>query len=184
MTAATSHTITEQEYLQLEERAAVRHEFINGKMYEIPEGTSYHHFILLSIAIFFRKIGLTAFADGMRVRQADTKNYYYPDVVVTLQKLKKKVAEENPVLLVEVLSPSTRTNDLSDKFIAYRQFATLEYYIVVEPEFCYVNLFSKDENGEWQSDVYTQLTDKVPLPKLQANLPVAYIYEGLEWTEG
>lgn len=183
MTATINQPITEQEYLRLEERAAVRHEFINGKLYEMPGGTSYHHFIILSIAIFFRKIGLTAFTDGMRVRQPEVKNYYYPDVVVTAQKLKKKIAEENPVLLVEVLSPSTRTNDLSDKFIAYRQFPTLEYYLVVEPDFCYVNLFSKDEQGEWQSDVYTQITDAVPLPKLQACLLVADIYEGLEWAE-
>ncbi len=152
-------------------------------MYEIPGGTTYHEDVIQNIAFLLKTQKLKTVTQGLWVRNPETKNYYYPDVVVRPNAGNKAGLTETPLFVAEVLSPSTRTNDLSDKFIAYRQFASLKYYLVVEPDFCYINLFSKDENGEWQSEVYNQLTDTVLLTKLQSSLPVADIYEGLGWTE-
>jgi Uma2 family endonuclease len=183
MIATTSHIITEEEYLQLEEKATVRHEFISGKMYEMPGGSNNHEDVISNIHVQLSLQRLKTVSQGLRVRNPQNKSYYYPDVLVRPHGGGKAGYTETPLLIAEVLSPSTRINDLSDKFIAYRHFASLEYYLVVEPDFCYVNLFSKDESGEWQSEVYNQFTDVVPLPKLNASLPVKDIYEGLDWAE-
>lgn len=184
MTATISPVMTEQEYLQQEESATVRHEFINGKLYEMPGGMYPHEQVTGNIQFILKTQGLRANSQGLRVRLPETKDYYYPDVVVTEEKVARVAFIEKPTFISEVLSPSTRTNDLTDKFIAYRQFPTLLYYLLVEPDFCYATLFSKNEEGIWESEVYNHLSSVILLTKLSASLPLTGIYEDIEWTEG
>jgi Uma2 family endonuclease len=183
MTATTSNIITEEEYLRLEERSTVRHEFINGKMYEMPGGLLTHEHVIANILFLLKFLGLKAFAQGVSLRNMQTGDHYYPDVVITNEKIAKVRYIEQPLLIAEVLSPSTRAYDLADKFIAYRQFESLLYYLTVEPDFCAVNVFFKNEGGEWESEVYNQLSGTIRLLKLSIELPVSGIYIDLNWAE-
>lgn len=182
MTATLSNIVTEQEYLQMEENSGVRHEFINGKLYEMPGGTSFHEKVIINILRFLlRHTSLEVFAQGMRVQPPDTQDYFYPDTIVTNPVTTKVITVNEPILLLEVLSPSTKVNDLTDKFIAYRRFPTLAYYLLAEPDFCRITLFFKGENNNWESEEYSQLTDVISLNKININLPVSDIYAGLVW---
>ncbi len=183
MTSAISTTISEQEYLQLEEKSPVRHEFINGKLYEMPGGTMLHEQVISNIHFLLKSMRLTALTQGLRVRLPQTKDYYYPDVLVTAEKITKATFAEAPILIAEVLSPSTRVNDLTDKFLAYRQFSSLHYYLIAEADFCQVTLFYKTETGEWESVLYRQLTDLIQLPKFGVQLSLSGIYDGVDWTD-
>ena len=87
------------------------------------------------------------------------------------------------LLLAEVLSPSTRVNDLTDKFLAYQQFTSLHYYLIAEPDFCQVTLFYKGETGEWESELFRKPTDILQLEKLAVQFPLSDIYEGIDWTD-
>jgi Uma2 family endonuclease len=183
MTTTTSTIISEQEYLLMEEKSPVRHEFINGKLYEMPGGSMLHEQIISNIHFLLKSLGLTVFIQGLRVRPPQSQNYYYPDILVTSEKVTKAFYAQAPTLLAEVLSPSTRANDLTDKFLAYRQFPSLYYYILAEPDFCQITLFYKTESGEWESELYRQPSDVIQLEKLNASLPLSGVYDGIDWSE-
>ena len=182
-TAITNRLYTEQEYLKMEEKSPVRHEFINGKIYEMSGGSMLHEKIIMNLAFLLRIGGLEVFAQGLRVRPPASADYYYPDVLVTAEKVARVYYAEAPLLIAEVLSPSTRIFNIVDKFIAYRQFPSLHYYLLAEPDFCQVTLFYKGEAGEWESEVFHQLTAVISLEKLGVQLRVSEIYSGMEWAE-
>ena len=73
---------------------------------------------------------------------------------------------QQPVLLGEVLSPSTRTFTV-DKLIAYRTIPSLEFYLLVEPDYCHVTLNYKTEEGEWMAEVFNKITDDIKLAKFK-----------------
>ena len=165
----------------MEEKSQVRHEFINGKLVEMPGGSMLHEKIIMNLALFLKIAGLEVFTQGLRVRPPESADYYYPDVVVTAEKVAKVFHVEAPLFIAEVLSPSTRVNDLVDKFIAYRRFPSLHYYLLAEVEFCQVTLFYKNEKGEWESAIFRQPHDIIQLERLAVQLPLSEIYAGIDW---
>ena len=176
--------ISAETYLLQEEKAAVRHEFINGKLYEMPGGTRFHEKVIVNLSttlnLLLRNYGYEVFAQGLRC-SPNKQQYYYPDILGTKEVFTDDRFSQQPVLLGEVLSPSTRSYDTVDKFIAYRTIPTLEYYLLVEADYCHVILNYKNAEGEWMAEVFNKKTSVVDLPKLNIQLPLSDIYFGLEW---
>jgi Uma2 family endonuclease len=107
---------SDEEYFLYEEKSELRHELINGSLYEMWGISIYHNDIVLNI-LFLLRTHLTNRAykitfESYKVRTPDG-NYFYPDVMVCEQDAKKYYAEK-PVLIVEVLSESTRKFNLVD----------------------------------------------------------------------
>ena len=173
---------TLEEFIQIDDSGDIRHEFINGQLYDMSGNSDIHNEMVGNIYFLLRKL-LSGTKDKIYFEQVKVKiqgedHYTYPDVFITSNPddLQNKYIKQFPVLMVEVLSDSTRKYDTIDKFIQYQKIATLEYYLLVEPEFMYVNCFSKDEAGEWQSAIYNKPADFVPLKNLLVNLPIDSIY--------
>jgi Uma2 family endonuclease len=70
---------------------------------------------------------------------------------------------------------------MADKFLEYRNLPSLQYYMLAEPEYYHVYLHSKNSEGLWMSETYRKLTDIIKLPLMDADLPLAEMYKGLEW---
>lgn len=176
--------ISAEAYLLQEERAEVRHEFINGKLYAMPGGTRFHEEVIMNLSSslysLLRIKGYKVFAQGMRCSPSPQR-YCYPDILVTDELFADNRFSQKPVLLAEVLSPTTRSFDTVDKFIDYRSFSTIEYYLLIEPDYCYVTLNYKTPEGEWMAEVFNKKTAVIDLPKLSIQLPLEDIYFGLEW---
>ena len=85
----------------------------------------------------------------------------------------------NPVLIIEVLSPSTRTYDRGDKFALYRSIPSLRDYLLIDSEKAALEHFRRDNNGEWILHEYSAMEDVIPLPAIDVELPVRDIYEGV-----
>lgn len=176
--------ISAEAYLQQEEKAAVRHEFINGKLYEMPGGTRFHEKVIMNLStilnLLLRNKGYEVFAQGLRFNTG-IQRYYYPDIIVTNELFTDIRFSQNPVLLAEVLSPSTRSYDTVDKFIDYRSISAVEYYLLAEPDYCHVTLNYKTAEGEWMAEVFNKKTSVIDLSKLGIQLSLDDIYFGLEW---
>jgi Uma2 family endonuclease len=127
-----------------------------------------------------RNNGYKVFAQGMRC-SPNRQRYYYPDILVTNEVFNDIRFSQQPILLAEVLSPSSRSYDMVDKFIDYRTISTVEYYLLVEPEYCHVTLNYKTAEGEWMAEVFNKRTSVIDLPKLNIQLRLEDIYFGLEW---
>ncbi len=177
-----NRTFTAQEYFLLEESAEVRHEFIDGNLIEMSGASREHHFIcqniLLALLSLVKPLGYKVFIENMKVKIENEEQYYYPDIFITKEPETdaNRYVQFQPELIVEVISETTRTKDLVDKFIQYRKISALQYYIVVEPQKCLVLCNSKNEKGDWETASYTKLEEIVELPLLSIMLPLEKIY--------
>ena len=173
---------TVDEYIQLDEASDLRHEFINGQLFDMSGNSDLHNEMVGNLYFLLRNLLAGSksklYFEQVKVKIQGENHYYYPDVFITNHPLdlQNKYIKQFPLLLIEVLSDGTRKFDMIDKFIQYQKIETLEYYILVEPDFMYVNCFSKDDKGEWHSAIYNKVTDLVSLNKLGIELPLQGIY--------
>jgi len=141
MTALPKTRLTVDEYLAWAEQQPGRYELLDGAVVAMsPEGAGHAerkaavHAALLA-AIRSRGLACYALPDGMTVRIDDT-TAYEPDALVYCGKklLPSAVEVPNPVVVVEVLSPSTRHIDLSAKLADYFRLPSIAHYLIVDPE--------------------------------------------------
>ena len=175
--------VSVEAYLLQEEKATVRHEFVNGKLFEMSGGTRFHEKIITNIIVLLSNLlrgkNYEVYAQGLRC-SPNPDCYYYPDVLVTNEIFSDIRFSKHPILLTEVLSPTTRSYDAVDKFIAYRAMSSVEYYLLVEPDYYLVTLYYKTPEGEWMAEIFNKKTDIIDFPKLDIKLPLEEIYYGLE----
>ena len=86
-----------------------------------------------------------------------------------------------PRAVIEVLSPTTRDFDTFEKLPEYRQVESLDYILVVEPNAPEVVLWSRGAERIWVQAVIDGLDREVELPDLGVTLPLAEIYDGVEF---
>jgi len=151
-----SDTITSttfDEFLADEMNAQVRHQLIDGQVVEMPGGSERHD--LIAQALYERIIGGTRAAGcrtflGQRLLRVSATEAYYPDLMVLAERRAHNHYEAWPVLVVEVLSRSTASRDRRKKAAAYRSLATVEMYLLVNQTLRHIDVFSRDEAGDWQ----------------------------------
>lgn len=78
------------------------------------------------------------------------------------------------IVAIEVLSPSTRRNDLEFKRLNYASLPSLTHYVVVCPEQIEVRVFAR--GVAWKEALLRQLEDIVQFENLNVQLPLAEIY--------
>jgi Uma2 family endonuclease len=177
-----SEALTLEQYILFEEASEVRHEFINGNLYEISGASREHNFLcqnfLVALLPQCLPLGFKIFIENMKVAIPNADQYYYPDILISKEKqsVNNKFIQYQPELIVEVLSESTRTKDIIDKFIQYRKIDTLKYYLLAEPEKCLVMCYFKLQNGEWDMVSYTKRDETISLPNLNMIVPLIDIY--------
>jgi Uma2 family endonuclease len=177
-----NNRITEQDYLSDELLSHTKHEYIDGQVYAMAGASKNHERIAGNI---FRGLGnnlqqkkssCEVFSSDIKVRIADNNiAYFYPDVMVTCDPddNDSEYYINTPVIIVEVLSKSTRKNDLSTKKLFYLNIPELQEYVVIEQDFCEVEVFRKSD--DWKSTVYF-LGDEISLESINVTLSVEDIY--------
>ncbi|KAA9347841.1 Uma2 family endonuclease [Larkinella humicola] len=92
-------------------------------------------------------------------------------------------AASNPVVIVEVFSPSTKGYDKRKKFSLYRQIPSFREYVQISPDDALVEVFTEVENDLWRIALYWKLTDVVRLESVDAEIPMNEIYLGVDVQE-
>jgi Uma2 family endonuclease len=125
-----------------------------------------------------------------RVATADTavrttfRGIRRPDVTVECAPIDRQSYEAHaPMLVVEVLSPSTRHLDRIRKLEECKRLPTLGMILFIEPGVPQVLLLRREAEGEWRDEAFTGLDAVIPLPELGASLPLHDIYEGVPLDE-
>jgi Uma2 family endonuclease len=114
----------------------------------------------------------------VRVRGPDRLRYYYSDfTIVCIPHNDLKTAENNPCLLVEILSQSTRQVDLSFKAKDYLSLPSLQAYLLIDSESQGAELYRRLPNGGWTQET---MQDSLQLPCLDIKLTLRDIYEGVD----
>lgn len=184
--AAVNPMISVADYLAGEEVAEIKHEYVAGRVYAMT-GTSIRHNRICGN--LFAMLHGTLAGGPCEVFIADVKVhcflghndlFYYPDLMVCCDPRDTATHyREHPCLLVEVLSESTRGNDLREKLIAYSRIDALQAYLVLEQDHPEAVLFRRET--DWLAEHYTALEDRLALPCASGiEAPMEQIYSGLE----
>jgi Uma2 family endonuclease len=175
---------TPQEYLEIERQAKYKSEFIHGQIYAMAGASTAHNRLtanlIISLGSQLRGRSCEAMTSDMRVRVSAAGDYTYPDVLVVCDPRFDDQHQDsllNPVVIVEVLSPSTAAFDRGDKWVLYREIPSLRDYILVEQNRISVEHFSRQQDGSWQLRVYQASEDVVTLTSIDCILRVAEMYE-------
>jgi Uma2 family endonuclease len=134
------------EYLTWEAAQADRSEFFRGEVFAMVGGRRGHGRV---VANLMRHLGnhldgspCQVFSENMKV-QVNDDAVLYPDVFVTCDKnfSPNDAVFTAPLLIIEVLSPSTQRYDRSEKFAIYRKLASLREYVLIDPETRRIELY-------------------------------------------
>ena len=177
--------LTPEEYLRRERDASERHEYLDGYLLPVAGASETHVRIVLNLSIALGPTlldaGCFAGSNDMRVRVDEEGMYAYPDFVAVCGE-PPRYSEDgshsllNPTLLVEVLSPSTRNFDRSEKFARYRTLGTLREYLTVEQSTPRVEQHTRQADGRWLLTETTDLGATLRLESVACDLPLADLY--------
>lgn len=193
--------MTVEEYLAFEVESPVKHEYVAGELFTMSGVTTRHNLINLNLAQLFRtaakRRGCRVFMAEVMLRAA-TDRFYYPDLVVACGNAGEvERIVDQPTIVVEVTSPSTRATDRREKLEAYQRMPSLKAYVIVEQRRRQLLLYARMTNGEWSREeilgsgevaiaalglrlTLDEIYDDVPLPPLG----VAEDEDWEEWDQG
>ena len=185
-TARQIQLVSVEEYLAAEADSPVKHEFLGGLIHAMSGGRNRHNTVasnvLISLGGRLRKSPCQAFNSDtkIRIRLPGHTRFYYPDVsVVCRQNAPQEVFQDDPVVVVEVLSDSTRRVDLGEKQEAYLSIPALSVYLLVETDAAAVVVYRRGPGG-FVREVWEGLSAVVPLPEIGADLPLEEVYLRLD----
>ena len=185
--------VTLAEYRMISETAEERIEYRNGEIFVMSGGSFAHSLIATNIVGFLifmlRDTDFQICNGDMRIWIPEFNCGTYADVLVIDGEPEFNDTRNdeilNPILIVEVLSPSTERYERGEKFRKYRSVPSLREYLLISQSEPYIEHYSKSdsnnnskaENGEiWQLQISGRLEQKVPLPHLNVEIPITEIY--------
>jgi len=185
METAAKQRLTVQEYLELERKAEVRSEFLDGEMFAMAGGTRRHSRIKVNlISALNRRLAGSTFQvldSDMRVKIEATGLYTYPDAAVACGHLRFETDLEdtllNPKIIFEVISDSSAAWDRGGKFRHYRNIPSLVEYVLVSQESPLIEHFTRQPDGTWLLATVEGLKGVLPLKSVKCKVPLAEIYE-------
>ncbi len=189
MSSAARHPLlTPSQYLAIERKSDIKHQFFRGEMFAMAGASREHNLISLNLASILRNQLLDrpceAYVADMRVLVEATGLYTYPDVVVACGEPRFEDREVdtllNPTLIVEVLSPSTESYDRGRKFAQYRTLPSLREYVMVAQDSLMVEVFSR-QGDQWLLSAHTDPESLVPLESLGCEVRLKEIYSKVEF---
>ena len=177
--------VSVDEYLAGELVSPVKHEYWGGVLYAMAGAKNVHNLIATNatIALGSRLRGQPCRPYNsdtkIRVRSATHVRFYYPDVsVVCRSNPPDDSFQDNPVVIVEVLSKGTRRVDEGEKKEAYLSIPSLMVYVLVEQETAALVAYRRTDQG-FVREVREGHDEVLPLPEIGVELRLSEVYEGV-----
>jgi Uma2 family endonuclease len=182
--AKTPGDLSAEEYLHREQSADVRSEYIYGRIVAMAGASRNHNRIVAnlatSIGLALRPTSCNHYSSDMRVGVAGDKAFLYPDLVVTCgeEQLLPTTPETlvNPLVIIEVLSPSTEARDRGEKFLCYQSIPSLREYVLVSQWPRRFETYLKQEGGAWEYRSSPDPPAELHIAALELTIPAAEIY--------
>ena len=138
-----------QEYLEMENAADEKHEYYKGEIFAMSGAKMPHNRIasnlLIALGLKLKGKKCQPYGSDARIHIETNTLFTYPDIsiicgeVITLNNDDYNVL--NPIVIIEVLSKSTKNYDRGEKFKLYRDIVTLKEYILVDSESMHIEIF-------------------------------------------
>lgn len=176
--------LTIQEYLTLERQSETKSDYLDGEMFAMAGASREHNLvcgdIFGSLLVQLRGSGCEVYANEMRVRTPDDL-LTYPDIVVVCGERLFDDSEVdtllNPILLAEVLSPSTEAYDRLTKLEHYRRTPSVAEILLVAQDRPRIEHWVRGGDSRWILEDVQDLDATVELPSIGCTLPLKTVYE-------
>jgi Uma2 family endonuclease len=176
--------LTPEEYLKIERNAEFKSEYLNGEMFAMAGVRRAHDLIAMNV---YRVLGnqllerdCHVYSSDMRVKIKKIDKYTYPDVAVTCG---KEVFEDdqvdtllNPIVIIEILSDSSKAYDPGKKFQHYQFIDSLVEYILIAQDTIHVDHYVRQKDKTWLRYEYKNPDDTVKLESIGCELALKDIY--------
>jgi Uma2 family endonuclease len=179
------HSYTVDDYVSLQRRLDIKLDYFDGDICVILSGSAGHNRISRNVLRLFDAAlagsSCEAFGSDMRVN-TPSGLYTYPDASIICGPKVSNAAEtiSNPIVIVEVLSDSTRNYDRGEKFDLYRSIVSLRHYLLIEQNLHQVEHRHLDADGSWSTEIKNAAHDTVNLSGVAIDLTIAEIYEAVK----
>ena len=181
--AAVQTYLTPAEYLDWERKSDTKHEYLRGEIIAMSGASREHSLIVTNISgelyIQLKEGICEVHTNDMRVRTHPETSYFYPDVVVVCgePRFEDNAFDTllNPIVLVEVLSPSTQAYDRGEKFKNYQQLTSLQEYILVSQDEVHIEHYRRQET-QWKLTEFRSLENVLLLTAIECALSLEDIY--------
>ncbi len=181
--------LTLDDYLEIERASEFRNDYVNGRITAMS-GESLSHGrikgnVYREISSHLKGKNCEAFTSDMKVKVEGMSPFKYPDVVVVCGKPEMHDARKdlllNPLVIIEVLSPSTEAVDRGEKFDLYQAIPSLKYYILIAQDRSNVTVLTRQSNNHWNLELITDLNALLIIPDLDCQIPLHEIYDRVEF---
>jgi Uma2 family endonuclease len=185
MAAQPHPRISVDDYLADERRADHKSEYYDGSAYAMAGGTPGHGLIAANAISEFKNAlrgrGCRVYTSDVLVRSTVT-TYTYPDVSIVCGTPKhENNALLNPIVIIEVLSPSTELLDRGVKFARYRQIESLQEYVLISSTEPLIEIFHRGADGSWNLRDASGMDASCRIESLDCSVPLAGIYDQVEF---
>jgi Uma2 family endonuclease len=179
-----------EEYLALEETAEYKSEYIDGEIAPMTGGSINHNRIVRNVLTLFTvaldSTECEALGGDMRLWLPEYNVFTYPDITVICDDPVfypgRTDTISNPVLIVEVLSPSTEDDDRGTKFQRYRSLPMLHDYILIHQSNAQIEHYGRTQNGGWLLTETKGFEAVLDISTFEIKLPLAQVYERVDWS--
>ena len=183
---AAQTILTPEEYIASERKATLKSEYLNGEILAMSGASLAHARIIADIVTELntqlRGQDCEVITNDMRVKTGPKGAYFYPDVVAFCgePQFEDNVFDTllNPILVIEVLSPSTEVYDKGEKFAHYQEITSLREYILVSQDRIRVEQYRLIKT-QWAQTEFHEQEDVMPLASIGCELRMQDIYRRL-----
>ncbi len=176
------HNISVEDYLSGEKTSQIKYEYVDGQVYAMAGAKLNHNRIVRNATSLLwsllRSTPCEPLGSDMLLQTSSCK-YRYPDVMVVCDDdtSEDDYIRKNPLIIIEVLSKSTRKKDKGEKRQEYLALPSLQEYVLIEQDYAEIEVQRRADN--WQSSYYF-LGDSVNFASVDITLSVEAIYQRVD----
>lgn len=188
-----SPRITPQEYYEIDQASEIRHELIDGQIYALTEiygmagaATPHNHIAGNAFGLLHAQLRgkpCAPFNQDQRLKVKPFGNFYFPDLMVACPPFEwdDEIRHTllNPVVIVEVLSPSTENKDRVAKWFCYQRIESLRDYLMIHQSERRVEHYSRSDANGWHYQTI-EGEGEILLASIDCTLNLADVYERVE----
>jgi Uma2 family endonuclease len=174
---------TLKEYFALQEKSAARYEYIEGEAFAVGGASIAHNLIKGNLVAALRpaakRRGGRVLDESVLLVVRANAFYTYPDVMVTSDPADRRdpYLVRRPLLLAEILSPTSAEYDRTEKFANYQQLPSLRHYLLISQSAWVVEWFRRDDAGQWIYTLLSTAESILEIPDLNLTLPLRELYD-------
>ena len=153
--ALETRPMTAEQFLAWDETQTIKHEFVRGEVFAMTGSVDRNNTVAINLLVALRQhlrgTSCRVYGSDVKLRVEAADCFFYLDLMVTCSAtdLGQRLIKREPVLVAEVLSPSTAAFDRGDKFAAYRQLPSLAEFLLVDIDARRCELYRKGADGLW-----------------------------------